>query len=321
MEADNATQTQTGTESINVPADGSEPEITFERASIHVSTVLETKYGTKAILETEYEAKDDVKALDWDRTHRSWDKGLKAWTVDIDALNYVVEALNDAGRDVTVTVSAAKDFEYGYGGKTRNGRTFLPDRRDNDDEADEEHDDEIETEDEGDDGPECEGCGVPIPPGMFDNCSDCKPAEWKNDDEADEDDEDELGEETDEICGECYVDSDGEDLGDVRHTGTARVNHWINEASAYDSHNFECATCGATGGRDEKGGVSGCVAPPELPEPSEIDEEPEPEIEPDAGEMIMRVDEEAEAACAMAESRHEAETQRRYERHLERHGW
>ena len=70
---------------------------------------------------------------------------------------------------------------------------------------------------------------------------------------------DESGNELEnEICGECG--------GEAVHVDTRTVNGWINEASAYDKHNFECTGCGRTGSKNEKGDRLGILAPPAEPD-------------------------------------------------------
>ncbi len=72
--------------------------------------------------------------------------------------------------------------------------------------------------------------------------------------------EDEFAdEEPRENCGECG--------GEVVHVATRTVNGWINEASAYDSHTFECLGCGRRGQKTDRGDRIGVLAPPEPPEP------------------------------------------------------
>lgn len=73
-----------------VPADPAEDAVV-------VDDLFDTTYGRKAALASPYEAKDDIKALDWEETHRAWDKDRKCWTVDATALPLVEEALAEAG--------------------------------------------------------------------------------------------------------------------------------------------------------------------------------------------------------------------------------
>lgn len=62
-------------------------------------------------------------------------------------------------------------------------------------------------------------------------------------------------EEPRETCTECG--------GEAVHVDTRTANSWVNEASAYDDHNYECLECGATGSRNEHGDRVGCLAAPE----------------------------------------------------------
>lgn len=57
--------------------------------------VIDTQYGKKVALDSPYEAKDDIKSLDWERTHRAWEDD--AWQVDADELEYVREHLAEQG--------------------------------------------------------------------------------------------------------------------------------------------------------------------------------------------------------------------------------
>lgn len=59
----------------------------------------------------------------------------------------------------------------------------------------------------------------------------------------------------DEICSACG--------GTATHTETYEVNGWINAASAYDSHDYECEDCGRTGTIGKGGRRYGILAAPE----------------------------------------------------------
>jgi len=71
-------------------AEGADGEIVAEG-------VTDTEYGKKVLLDSPYEAKDDIKSLDWERTHRAWDGDESCWAVDADALAYVRDHLAEQG--------------------------------------------------------------------------------------------------------------------------------------------------------------------------------------------------------------------------------
>lgn len=73
-----------------VPADRDED-------AVIVDEIVDSPYGRKAVLDSPYDAKDAIKALEWDETHRSWDPERSAWTVDASALPAVAESLRDDG--------------------------------------------------------------------------------------------------------------------------------------------------------------------------------------------------------------------------------
>lgn len=95
---------------IRVPDDGGKTNIT-------IKATAETEYGTKAVIESDYDAKDDIKALDWDETHRTWVGGRQmsgdvtsgAWLVDIDAVEDVRDQLLEAGHKVSLNMAMVPD--------------------------------------------------------------------------------------------------------------------------------------------------------------------------------------------------------------------
>lgn len=115
-------------DSIRVPADGSEPQPTDEKADIHVRRAWQNKYYKKVGVEIPAPWEDDggatetMKELDYDSTHRQWNDQGDEWEIDRDALNQLVDHFNDAGYDVTVVASVAREFES-------DGNTFLPEKR------------------------------------------------------------------------------------------------------------------------------------------------------------------------------------------------
>lgn len=85
--------------------DGETPDATLkglvpvddDEDAVVVTDLADTRYGKKAVLDSPYEAKDALKSLDWDDTHRSWDDSRDAWTVDATALSTVADTLADEG--------------------------------------------------------------------------------------------------------------------------------------------------------------------------------------------------------------------------------
>lgn len=61
--------------------------------AVVVEDLVDTQYGRKAVLASPFEAKDAIKSLGWDETHRAWDPDLKRWTVDASALPLVAQEL------------------------------------------------------------------------------------------------------------------------------------------------------------------------------------------------------------------------------------
>jgi hypothetical protein len=59
--------------------------------------IVETEYGPKFAVESPYAAKDAIKSLDWDDTHRSWDSDLSMWLIDVDAVETAADALAREG--------------------------------------------------------------------------------------------------------------------------------------------------------------------------------------------------------------------------------
>lgn len=79
-----------------------------------------------------------------------------------------------------------------------------------------------------------------------------------------EDDDEDLGEPSiygvDEFNDELPRENCANCGGEVAHVETRRPNSWINEASAYDAHLFECLDCGRRGERTEHGDRTGVLA-------------------------------------------------------------
>lgn len=89
-------------------------------SSVTIKATAETEHGAKAVIESDYEAKDDIKDLDWDETHRDWcgshemsgDVTSGAWLVDLEAVEDVVDHLVERGHQVSLN-KAVFDYDGG----------------------------------------------------------------------------------------------------------------------------------------------------------------------------------------------------------------
>ena len=100
--------------------------------SVIVSDFVETEYGRKILLDSPYDAKDAIKALDWDTTHRTWDKVYDGWTIDAtpESVEHTIATLAGEGwplrlpdtSDIPiierVDVEPGDDIVVTYGSKT-----------------------------------------------------------------------------------------------------------------------------------------------------------------------------------------------------------
>jgi len=77
--------------------------------TITISTIRNTEYGPKAKLNSPFEAKEDIKDLDWEDTHRSWDGANSTWDVDAAALNDVADELAEKGWRTKITGGAREE--------------------------------------------------------------------------------------------------------------------------------------------------------------------------------------------------------------------
>lgn len=98
---------------ILIPQDGGEPEMTDEEAELHIPRYfIHESYGTpKFEVDSPYEAKDMIKELNWDRTHRSWNDATNRWAIDFERLNFVIDHFHENGYDVTIDLDVARSFE------------------------------------------------------------------------------------------------------------------------------------------------------------------------------------------------------------------
>ncbi|AXR80708.1 helix-hairpin-helix domain-containing protein [Natrarchaeobaculum sulfurireducens] len=69
---------------------------------VEFTSVVETEYGDKIALDSPYEAKEDIKSLDWEETHREWDPSRNAWLVDAEAAPSVADELRREGWSIAV---------------------------------------------------------------------------------------------------------------------------------------------------------------------------------------------------------------------------
>lgn len=93
--------------------DGITSDWTTKTASLHFHDYRFDDYGTEVIsLEAGYADRADVKALDWETTHRSWTGD--AWELDFAALDTAVAHLVERGHTVTVAAPALTIFRSDY---------------------------------------------------------------------------------------------------------------------------------------------------------------------------------------------------------------
>lgn len=99
---------QTPIEAIRMGPEMDEAETTdlhddIVRADITISGVHKSvQYGHKIHIEAPYEAREDIKSMDWDRTHREWNDHGKWWQIDYGALGWAIETLVEAGWVVVI---------------------------------------------------------------------------------------------------------------------------------------------------------------------------------------------------------------------------
>jgi len=76
---------------------GETREQMVEKKTIFVTCKVDTRFGPKYGLRSHRNAKDDIKALDWETTHRAWDPQSRKWMVDVDAIDHVKAELQSKG--------------------------------------------------------------------------------------------------------------------------------------------------------------------------------------------------------------------------------
>lgn len=79
-------------------------EWTTSPAELHFHDYAFDDYNTEVItLEAEYGHRTDIKALDWEETHRKWTG--EAWQLDFATLNTAVQHFLDRGYSLTIAAS------------------------------------------------------------------------------------------------------------------------------------------------------------------------------------------------------------------------
>jgi hypothetical protein len=88
-------------------------EWTTYPAELHVHDYGFDEYNTEIIaLEADYAHRTDIKALDWEETHRQWTG--EAWQLDFAALDTAVQHFLDRGYSVTIAASDLSIFLSDY---------------------------------------------------------------------------------------------------------------------------------------------------------------------------------------------------------------
>jgi len=77
----------------------------------NLCNVHNSEYGQKIHLASPYQAKDAVKSLDWESTHRSWDDDAGMWSMDINAVGRASVAIHNAGFSVAATQGVGETLE------------------------------------------------------------------------------------------------------------------------------------------------------------------------------------------------------------------
>jgi len=73
--------------------------------------VHDSDYGAKIHIDSPFQAKDAIKNLDWEATHRTWDEDAEKWAMDLDGVGRAAVELNDAGFSLAATKSVGKAIE------------------------------------------------------------------------------------------------------------------------------------------------------------------------------------------------------------------
>lgn len=88
-------------------------EWTTSTGDLHFHDYEFDDYDTEIItVEADYDYRDDIKALDWEETHRKWTG--EAWQIDFAALATAVKHFLDRGYSVTIDASELSIFLSDY---------------------------------------------------------------------------------------------------------------------------------------------------------------------------------------------------------------
>lgn len=63
--------------------------------TVEIRGLVDTEHGPKIKVDSPFEAKDAIKGLDFDETHRSWNSDTETWDIDLSATDEVIETLRD----------------------------------------------------------------------------------------------------------------------------------------------------------------------------------------------------------------------------------
>ena len=93
--------------------DGVASEWTTSPGELHFHDYAFDDYNTEVItLEADYDHRTDIKALDWEETHRQWTG--EAWQLDFAALDTTVQHFLDRGYSITIAASDLSIFLSDY---------------------------------------------------------------------------------------------------------------------------------------------------------------------------------------------------------------
>lgn len=73
--------------------------------------VHQSDFGKKVHLTSPFQAKDVIKDLGWEATHRTWDEDAEMWAMDLDAVGRAAVHLTDAGYSIAATRSVGEALE------------------------------------------------------------------------------------------------------------------------------------------------------------------------------------------------------------------
>jgi len=98
---------------LSTDDDGVRSEWTISTGDLHFHDYGFDDYNTEVItLDAEYNHRTDIKALDWEETHRQWTG--EVWQLDFAALETAVQHFLDRGYTVTIAASDLSIFLSDY---------------------------------------------------------------------------------------------------------------------------------------------------------------------------------------------------------------